>query len=49
MQELLAGRSLESQSRIQKMVGEVLYVEVMDGKLHIDVELPIGKNIGFNM
>ena len=96
LQELLAGRSLESQARIQAMADELLlenhlyrireeleisqkeladtlgikqpslsaienrgnelkistmkkYVEAMGGKLRIDVELPSGKHIGFNV
>jgi len=96
LQELLAGRSPESQDRIQKMADEIRlqtqlhlireeleisqkelaeilgikqpslsaienrghdlkistikkYVEAMGGKLRIDVELPTGKHIEFNV
>ncbi|NHC02729.1 helix-turn-helix transcriptional regulator [Acinetobacter sp. 187] len=96
LQDLLATRSTESQTRIQKMADELLieqhlhmireeleisqkelaetlgikqpslsaienrgtdlkistmkkYVEAMGGKLRIDVELPTGKHIGFNV
>lgn len=96
LQELLAKRSQESQTRIQEMADELLlesqlyrireelnisqkelaetlgikqpslsaiesrggdlkistmkkYVEGMGGKLRIDVELPTGKHIGFNV